>query len=623
MKIEKLQTGANHALSDSGTAHFRVWAPKCKKVKLVMPDRSVEMKKDSEGYFDATTRVSSAQRYRFLPNTVNFQTEGLPDPVSRFQINGVHGNSVLVDPKSFEWEDKNWKGISQEDLIIYEMHTGTFTEEGTFEAAIKKIPELKNLGITCIELMPVAQFPGRFGWGYDGVNLFAPQNSYGGPQGLKMFVNECHKNNIAVCLDVVYNHLGPEGNYLDSFGSYFSKKYETPWGVALNFDGPDSKPVRDYIISNALYWIAEYHIDALRLDAVDHIKDKSQKHVLTELREETEKLANMLDRKVIVIAESFSNNPGILKHTENGQKSYADATWSPNFQQSLYATLGREQTGWYKDFHGFRDLVKAFRDVFVFDGERVSKYHSAIAKKPVSYGYPVNGISRNHFVTYSQSHDTVGNHPLGHRLSHFLSFESLKLTAAVSLLSPSIPQLFMGEEFGAKTPFLFFTDYSDEGSKKNAFKGRRKELKEFGWKDWANTPEPNQTETFKRSKLNWDELANDQNKFLLELYKDLIKIRKDFLIPEIYNKNNITISHLPEAKCIGIEYALKEKKKLGIVHSFADCAQIINSPFNERSFHVVLDTENTKYGGQAKPNDRPYFERITMQPNSSLIGWVK
>jgi maltooligosyltrehalose trehalohydrolase len=417
---------------------------------------------------------------------------------------------------------------------------GLFTPEGTFEAMITYLDELKELGITAIELMPVPQFPGDRNWGYDGVYPFAVQDSYGGPEGLKKLVNACHRKGLAVILDVVYNHLGPEGNYLADFGPYFTARYETPWGPAINFDGPYSDEVRRFFTENALYWITEFHIDALRIDAVHAIMDLSAQPFLEEMAFAVHERAHELNRQVYLIAESALNDTRLVRSLERG--GYAlDAQWNDDFHHALHTLLTGEQTGYYQDFGEFQQLVKAFREGFVYSGQ-YSDYRGR------GHGNSSRGIPAQRFVVFSQNHDQVGNRMLGERLTALLSFEALKLAAGAVLLSPFIPLLFMGEEYGEEAPFLYFVSHSDQGLIDAVCQGRKGEFQAFQWQ--GEPPVPQEPETFLRCKLKWEERHKGKHKVLCTLYRELIKLRNAIPALNYLSKDHLEVSGMEEERLL-------------------------------------------------------------------------
>lgn len=511
-----LEIGATPTTGDA--VKFRVWAPHAKSVAVKLVDQDqvvVPMQRDEQGYFETVvTGVAPRARYRYVLDGGKER----PDPASRFQSDGVHGPSVVVDPTSFQWTDSEWKGLSLNQFIIYELHVGTFTTEGTFEAIIAHLPYLKDtVGITAIELLPVAQFPGGRNWGYDGVYPFAPQSTYGGPDGLKRLVDACHRAGIAVIMDVVYNHLGPEGNYLGDFGPYFTDKYRTPWGSAINYDGPDSDAVRRYVVSNALYWITEFHIDALRLDAIHGIFDFSAVHILKELASSVHKQAAALMRQVFVIAESDLNDTRIIEPPTIGGYGL-DGQWSDDFHHALRVVLTGESRGYYEDFHGLQDLSTAIRDGFVYNGQ-----YSAHRRR--RHGNSSQRVSPGQLVVFSQNHDQIGNRAVGDRLSTQLPYEALRVTLSLVLLSPNIPLLFMGEEYGETAPFQYFIEHGDSDLIEAVRQGRRREFAHFGWNP-EDIPDPQDSATFERSRLRRESL-NDRQAAILRWSKALIQFRKD------------------------------------------------------------------------------------------------
>ena len=467
------------------------------------------------GYFEATVSgVEPGDRYFYVLDEEKVR----PDPASRFQAEGVHGPSVVVDPHAFRWTDHEWSGLSLNRFLLYELHTGTFTEEGTFEAIIRFLDYLRDdVGVTAIELMPVAEFPGARNWGYDGVDLYAPQSSYGGPQGLKTLVNACHAKGLAVVLDVVYNHLGPEGNYLGDFGPYFADRYPTPWGLAINYDGAGSDEVRHFIISNAVYWVSEYHVDALRLDAIHGIYDFSATHILRELNEAVHAEAGRLGRSVSVIAESDLNDVRVIAPTAEGGHGL-DGQWNDDFHHALHTALTGERVGYYEDFGRLHHLAAAVQNGFVYTGQR-----SAFRRR--RHGNSSKGRPPTQFVVYAQNHDQVGNRATGDRLSTLVPFQALQVAAATVLLSPNIPLLFMGEEYGETAPFQYFIDHGDPGLVEAVRKGRCSEFARFGWKP-EDIPDPKDLATFERSRVRPGNPADPRRVAMLRWTRALITLRR-------------------------------------------------------------------------------------------------
>lgn len=511
----QLDLGAR--MIEADRVRFTVWAPLANRVAVELVDqdrKAIPMQPASRGYFEVTVEgVGPRARYRYRLDG----KKSRPDPASRFQPEGVHAPSAVVDPGSFRWTDVGWPGLPLKDLIIYELHVGTFTREGTFDAIIPHLPYLKEtVGITAIELMPVAQFPGGRNWGYDGVYPFAPQSTYGGPDGLKRLVDACHAIGIAVVLDVVYNHLGPEGNYLGEFGPYFTDRYRTPWGSAVNYDGPDSDHVRHYVVSNALYWVTEYHIDALRLDAIHGIFDFSATHILKELSLAVHGQAAHLNRQILVIAESDLNDTRIIEDPAKGGYGL-DGQWSDDFHHALRVVLSGESRGYYQDFHGLQDLGTAVRDGFVYSGQ-----YSGHRRR--RHGNSSQPVSPGRLVVFSQNHDQIGNRAVGDRLSTQLPLDALKVARALVLLSPNIPLLFMGEEYGETAPFQYFIEHGDPGLIEAVRQGRQREFSHFGWKP-EEIPDPQAPATFERSRV-YPKHLDECQAGLLAWTNRLIQLRK-------------------------------------------------------------------------------------------------
>jgi maltooligosyltrehalose trehalohydrolase len=489
-----------------------VWAPDAREVILDTGKRQARMVPGENGWWSAPAPPHPF-RYAFLLNGGS----PLPDPRSPSQPDGVHGRSASVDHAAFPWSDLRWQAPPLASGVIYELHTGTFTPEGTFDSAIERLPYLRDLGITHVELMPVAEFSGDWGWGYDGVDLWAPHHAYGGPEGLKRLVNALHEHGMAAILDVVYNHLGPDGNYLAQFGPYFTKRHSTPWGDAVNLYGPHSTEVRRFFIDNALMWLRDYHFDGLRLDAVHTFIDLSAVHFLEELAEAVSKLELELGRHLAVIAESDLNDPRIVQVRESGGYGFA-AQWSDDFHHAVHAVVTGERDGYYSDFGSFEQLAKALERGFVYDG-----CTSRFRGRP--HGRPLGMVPKSRLVCAIQNHDQVGNRARGERLGMLIRPERLKIAAALLLCSPFIPMLFQGEEWNTGSPFLYFTNYLDPALGRAVSEGRRLEFSAFGWRPEA-VPDPQDPETFRRSKLAWDELPHGSHAEILGWYRRLIALRQ-------------------------------------------------------------------------------------------------
>ncbi|MGH9558730.1 MAG: malto-oligosyltrehalose trehalohydrolase, partial [Bryobacteraceae bacterium] len=471
----------------------RVWAPIARQMRLRTKSGVVSMKRLDRGWWTGDAELRPGDDYSFL---IDDDEIALPDPRSAWQPNGVHGTSRVVDHDAFRWTDRGWQAPPLSSGLVYEMHIGTFTGEGTFESAIARLDRLARLGVTHVELMPVAEFSGDRGWGYDGVDLFAPHHVHGGPDGLKRFVDACHARGLAVLLDVVYNHLGPVGNYLSRFGPYFTEKCSTPWGPAINFDDAGSDEVRRFLCDNALMWLRDYHMDGLRIDAIHAILDGSARHFLVQLSQEVDELEAATRRHFVVIVESGLNDPRVVTPREAGGYGI-DAQWNDDFHHALHAALTGERTGYYADFGPLRSIAKALTNAFVYDG-----CYSCFRGR--HHGMPPRGLSGWRFLGYLQTHDQVGNRAKGERSSQLMSLGRLKIGAALVMCSPFVPMLFQGEEFGASTPFLYFTGHEDAEVARAVSEGRRKEFGAFGWKP-DKIPDPGDPLTFLRSKLDWTE----------------------------------------------------------------------------------------------------------------------
>ena len=472
------------------------------------------MQRNGEDFEVTISDASPGQRYSLVLEDARER----PDPVSRSQPLGVHGPSEIVDPNAFQWTDQNWTGLPLSQLIIYELHTGTFTPEGTFEAIVAKLPYLKDLGITAIEVMPIAEFPGSRNWGYDGVDFYAPQSSYGGPAGLKKLVDECHRAGLAVILDVVYNHAGPEGNYLAEFGPYFTDHYRTPWGPAINYDGPGSDGVRRFVIENALYWLTEYHIDGLRLDAIHGIYDFGAVHLLAELADRFHAQARELGRQAWLIAESDLNDVRILQPRDVGGYGL-DAQWHDEFHHAMLSLLTKADRGFLASFGTLADIQKVLREGFVYDG-----IYSPYRQR--RFGNSSKDIPGEKFVVFLQNHDQVANTSQGHRLSDLVSQDQLKLAVTLLFCAPYIPLLLMGEEFADTAEFLYFTSHLDPGLGKAVTEGRRREYAAFRMHDRFFDPQA--VETFELSKIHWLMVDDPGHRAIRDLYRKLIARRKDW-----------------------------------------------------------------------------------------------
>ena len=497
--------GANY-LGD-GRTEFLVWAPRPDRVEIVLDGRVVETETIERGYRRAVVEdVDPGATYRF-----RLDGEELADPASRFQPE-VHGPSEVVDPGSFEWDDAAWTPPPLAEYVLYELHVGTFTPEGKFEAIVPLLDELVDLGVTAVELMPVAQFPGSRNWGYDGVFPYAVQASYGGPEGLARLVNECHRRGLAVVLDVVYNHIGPEGNVLADYGPYFASWYRTPWGEAMNFDGPGSDEVRRFFVENALRWSSEYHVDGLRLDAIHGIVDASAHPFLQELSE----AVDGHDRPLTLIAETDQNDRRIVSPRDRGGLGL-HAQWNDDFHHALHAYLTGERQGYYLDFGSLDRLATAYRDGFVYSGQ-FSTFRGR------RFGSSSGDIPGERLVVFDQNHDQVGNRFLGERLSSLVDLETARLAAGLTLLAPYVPLLFMGEEYAELAPFNYFVSHTDPQLVENVRAGRAREFAAFGWREPA--PDPQSEATFEASRLDHGLKGKEPHRSMLALYRELLRLRR-------------------------------------------------------------------------------------------------
>jgi maltooligosyltrehalose trehalohydrolase len=571
---------------EEGRCHFLVWAPEAAAVEVRVTgpsSRTLAMQRGECGYhYLLAEGVAPGTRYYYR---LDGQTER-PDPASRFQPEGVHGPSEVVD-LAFEWKDKGWTGLDLADYIIYEIHVGAYTAPGTFEAVISHLDGLCELGISAIELMPVAQFPGERNWGYDGAFPYAVQNTYGGPPGLKALVEACHARGLAVVLDVVYNHLGPEGNYLALFCPYFTDRYRTPWGQAINFDGPESDEVRRFFIENALYWTNHFHIDALRLDAIHAIVDPSARPILEELGLAVHRQAHELKRKVHVIAESDRNDSRIIRSRESGGYGL-DAQWSDDFHHALHALLTPERNGYYCDFGKVEQLARAYREGFVYSGQ-----YSTFRRR--RHGNSSQGLPPEQFVVFAQNHDQVGNRLMGERLSGLVSFEALKLAAGAVLLSPFVPLLFMGEEYGESAAFKYFVSHSDPRLIEAVRKGRQEEFAAFDWQ--GQIPDPQDEATFQSSKLNHHLKDGGDHQAIYHFVRELIRLRK--ILPALSPNNRREL----EAVAFERERLLWVRRwrsgdQAVIIFNFGNKPATAAFPFPKALFRKIMDSADQRWNGR-------------------------
>ena len=493
-----------------------MWAPNAaRSVHVEVDGRRHEMTTGERGWWSADVDGAGAgSRYGFAIDDGPVR----PDPRSPSQPDGVDGLSEVVDHDAFAWTDQRWRGVHLPSAVVYELHVGTFTPEGTFDGVIAKLPHLVDLGVDVIELLPVNEFPGERGWGYDGADLYAPHHAYGGPDGLKRLVDAAHGAGLAVVMDVVYNHLGPAGNYLGEFGPYFTDKYETPWGMAVNLDDRGSDEVRRFFLDNAQLWLRDYHCDGLRLDAVHALVDTSAMHLLEELTIEVEALSASVGRNLFLIAESDLNDPRVVARREVGGFGM-DAQWSDDLHPALHVALTGEASGYYADFGSLAQLATSLQRAFVYAGEYAPDRGRRHGRAPSP------DIPGWRFLGYLQDHDQVGNRAVGERSSHLMDLDLLEVAAAIVLTSPFVPMLFMGEEWGASTPFQYFTDHPDRELGAAVSEGRRREFSSFGWAP-EDVPDPQDPATFERSRLDWSEPGRGTHAELLAWHRALIRFRR-------------------------------------------------------------------------------------------------
>lgn len=592
-----------------GSCEFRVWAPDRESVSVRIAGRKpgvYSMQKDEDGQFSVLVPVTPpGTDYCFALGDAD-----RPDPASRWQPHGVHGPSRVVDPSAFAWGDRDWRGRPLREFIFYEAHVGTFTPEGTFRAAIARLPHLRRLGITALELMPVAEFPGARNWGYDGVSLYAPHSAYGGPDEMKALVDACHQQGIAFVLDVVYNHLGPEGNYLAEFGPYFTDTYRTPWGQAINFDGPRCDPVRRFFADNALYWLTEFHIDALRIDAIHGIFDFGARHFLDQLASEFHDQAAALGRQAWLIAESNLNDSRVVKPRKQGGFQ-VDAQWNDDFHHSLVTALAGPQPGYLSDFGSLGCVAKAITDGFVYDGI----YSQWRQRRHGNSSKDLRGEALVHFI---QNHDQVANAFAGSRLASLIPLEAQKLAAAVLVCSPALPLLFMGQEYGETAPFHYFTSHGDPDLVQAVREGRSREFGEFH--SGAGYADPQDESTFLTSKLRWDCLAREPFKTMLRLYADLFALRA--ATPSLSNvrKDLASVTFDEEGGWLVLVRKDPDGTSSALVCNFARTAQTVPlAPPPSDNWSLALWTAAPSYGGAGETPPRAARGGVDLPPSSAAL----
>lgn len=594
----------------NGRSRFRVWAPfrKTVEVRLIGAGRTVSLAAEDRGYWSAEIDgAGPGERYLFR---LDEEIER-PDPASFFQPEGVHGPSEILD-LDFDWHDQGWSGPLLNDYIFYEAHVGTFTPEGAFASMISRLDYLVELGVTSLEIMPVAQFPGERNWGYDGVYPFAAQNSYGGPNGLRKLIGACHQKGLSVTLDVVYNHFGPEGNYLRDFGPYFTDKYKTPWGQALNFDDEYSDEVRNFFIQNALFWFNLFHIDALRLDAVHAICDRSATPFLSQLALHAMEYSNRTGKKGYLIAESDLNDSRLIR--PGSVWGYElDSQWADDFHHALHVLLTGERQGYYQDFDGVTGLAKAVTEGYIYSGG-----YSQFRRR--RHGNSAADLPSEKFVIASQNHDQVGNRMLGERHSTLISFEAQKAAAGVLLLSPFIPLLFMGQEYGEEAPFLYFINHSDAELVQAVRAGRRQEFKDFNWAE--EPPDPAGVDTFLRSRLNWEKVSRNPYKQLLDFHRELIRLRRNNPALRNTNRDDMKISAFDESKLMLMKRTNETHILIAIFNfdSEEHSLSVEESDLSGR-FVKILDSADVTWAGPGAllPQKVDSARRLRLRPSSVAV----
>jgi maltooligosyltrehalose trehalohydrolase len=561
-------------LREDGSVRFRLWAPKAQRVDVWLQNSAgnrpkeecFELEEGKDGWFELITPAASAGTlYQFQID----REIKVPDPVSRFQPCDVHGPSAVIDPRAFDWKDERWRGREWEDAIIYELHVGTFTPQGTFAAVQEKLDYLRDLCVTAIELMPVADFPGRRNWGYDGVLLYAPDSSYGYPDDLKRLIQSAHEKGLMIFLDVVYNHFGPDGNYLSVYSpQFFTNRHRTPWGEAVNFDGPESRVVRDFFIHNALYWLEEYRFDGLRLDAVHSIFDDSEPGIITELAQVV-RARFKGERLVHLMVENEHNAARYLHRNEDGGVSLYDAQWNDDIHHAAHALITRESDGYYSDYarEPLRLFCRCLAEGFAYQGD-YSEFHGG------PRGEPSGQLPPSAFISFLQNHDQIGNRAFGERIAQLTSPQSLKAAMEILLLAPSPPLIFMGEEFGATTPFLFFCDFQGELASA-VTNGRRNEFSRFARfrspEMIEQIPDPNAEQTFLRSKLDWSSLSQQPHSRWLQFYRALLSIRKREIIPLLRRTSKAQIESCSEEKrSISMNWTFDDGSRLALSANLSD-----------------------------------------------------
>lgn len=590
-----------------GTVEIKIWAPLANSVSIrTMKDGHIlPLNKTNIHYWTGKTEsIQPGDLYKVIIDNKEW-----PDPASVFQPEGVHGPSAVKNLREFKWQENNWNNIPLKDYIIYELHTGTFTADGTFAGIEKKLDYLIELGITAIEIMPVAQFPGTRNWGYDGVYLYSVQDSYGGPEGLQKLVDACHAKGLAVVLDVVYNHFGPEGNYSAAYGPYFTDKYKTPWGQAVNFDDEYCDGVREFFIENVLMWFRDFRIDALRMDAVQAIKDFSPNHILSEINEHVAELEKHTGQRHYTIAEVDLNDTRFINGLDKNGFGM-DAQWVDEFHHALRVAAGGERIGYYSDFNGIEHLAKAYTEVYVYNGN-----YSPHRKK--YFGTRVEDHPGEQFVVFAQNHDQVGNRMMGERIGDLVTFEMQKLLAGATLASPFLPMLFMGEEYNEKNPFQYFVSHGDPDLIEAVRKGRKEEFKAFF--AVGEAPDPQSETTFNRSKLNWELLDQTAHKELLAYYRELIRLRKNHPVLKQLNRKNVEVRFSKAQKTLLLR-RWNETNEIICSMNFSSEQQQVWWPSPKKNYRKLISSTDPQWLGMKEaPETFSGLKEILLQPQSFSI----
>ncbi|MGQ9920814.1 MAG: malto-oligosyltrehalose trehalohydrolase [Desulfobacca sp.] len=591
-----------------GRCLFRVWAPQAGSVAVHLLDpaaRLLPLRREGEYFQGLFTDIPPGSRYVYRLDDGRER----PDPASRGQPEGVHGPSQVVD-LTFPWTDQQWLGRPLREYVIYELHVGTFTPEGTFAAIIPHLPRLRELGITALELMPVAPFPGARNWGYDGVYPFAVHQAYGGAAGLQHLVNACHGHGLAVILDVVYNHLGPEGNYFWEYGPYFTDQYQTPWGQAINYDQAYADQVREFFISNALTWLADFHIDALRLDALHAIIDLSPQPFLAELAAAVARLGECLGRRLYLLAESDQNDVKLLRPPALGGYGL-DGHWLEDLHHALHAVLTGEQGGYYQDFGTLAHLAAAYQQGFVYTGQ-----YSPYRRR--RHGSPAAAIAPYRFIAFSQNHDQVGNRPCGERLIHLTSLAAAKLAAAAVILSPFTPLLFMGEEYGETAPFLYFISHSDPDLIAAVRRGRGEAMAACGCVQEA--PDPQDPATLARSRLNLALADQEPHRTLWRFYRELLQLRTEMLAEVDLGLSYPKVASAADAQVLLLHYG-EEGREYAVILNFQAESAPVSLPAGAALWQLRLNGAAEAWGGPGAvvPATLPGGTAISVPAQACLV----